>query len=62
MRYIRTPTGEVYKYDECEDFENDFCETIEVFFIAENQKKLAEELFEQTGILIADEKGGENDG
>lgn len=62
MRYIRTPTGEVFKYEDCEilkDFESDFCETTEVFFNAENQKELANEMFEQTGILVADVKGGE---
>ncbi len=62
MRYIRTPTGEVYKYEDCEDFESDFCETTEVFFNAENQREWADDLFKQTGILIADMKGGENDG
>ncbi len=59
MRYIRTPTGEVFKYEDCEDFESDFCENAEVFFNAENQKELANEMFEQTGILVADVKGGE---
>ncbi len=62
MRYIRTPTGEVFKYEDCEDFESDFCETTEVFFNVENQKELANEMFEQTGILVADVKGGENYG
>jgi len=62
MRYIRTPTGEVFKYEDCEDFEGDFCKNAKVFFNAENQKELANEMFEQTGILVADVKGGENDG
>jgi len=57
MRYIRTPTGEVFKYEDCADFESDFCETIEVFLNAENQKELTNEMFEQTGILVADMKG-----
>lgn len=62
MRYIRTPTGDIFKYEDCEDFESDFCENTEVFFNVESQKELAEELFKQTGILVADMKGGENDG
>ncbi len=59
MRYIRTPTGEVFKYEDCEDFESDSCETTGVFFNTEKQKELANEMFEQTGILVADAKGGE---
>lgn len=52
MRYIRTPTGDVFKYEDCEDFESDFCEITEVFFNTEKQKELANEMFEQTGILV----------
>lgn len=59
MRYIRTLTGEVFRYEDCEDFECDFCETTEVFFNAENQKELANEMFKQIRILVADVKGGE---
>lgn len=57
-RYIRTPKGEVFKYEDCDDFYDDFCETTEVFSYiedidnTENQQKLAEELFKQTGILV----------
>jgi len=57
MRYIRTPTGEIFKYKDCEDFESDFCETTEVFFNTKIQKELANEMFEQIGILVADVKG-----
>ncbi len=59
MIYIRTPTDEIFKYEDCKDFESDLCETTEVFFNVENQKELANEMFEQTGILVADVKGGE---
>lgn len=60
MRYIRTPTGDVFKFDDCEIFDNDFCDETGVFLNVENQKLLANELFEQTGILIGDVEGGEN--
>jgi len=62
MKYIRTPTGEVFQYNECEIFDDDFCEITEVFSNTEKQKELANEMFEQTGILVADVKGGENCG
>lgn len=60
MKYIRTPTGEVFEYDKCTIFDGDLND-LESFFSAENQKELAQELFEQTGILVANVKGGEND-
>ena len=62
MKYIRTPTGEMFQYDECEIFDDDFCNKSEVFFNAGNQEKLAKELFENTGILVGELKGGENTG
>lgn len=62
MKYIRTPTGETFLYSECEIFDDDFCNEPEVFFNAENQEALAEELFEKTGILVSGLKGGENIG
>lgn len=49
MKYIKTPYGDIFEYDECEIIETD-----------ENQKELANKLFEKTGILIANKKGGEN--
>ncbi|WP_373266754.1 hypothetical protein [Hungatella hathewayi] len=50
---IKTPVGVIYDLDECEliDDGHDFS--------INNQNRLAEELFEQTGILIAGEKGGD---
>lgn len=62
MKYIRTPTGEIFQYNECEIFDDDFCNKSEVFFNEENQEKLAKELFENTGILIGGLEGGENTG
>ncbi len=62
MKYIRTPTGKIFPYNECEIFDDDFCNKSEVFFNAENQEKLAKELFKNTGILIGELKGGENIG
>lgn len=62
MKYIRTPTGAIFKYDDCELFDDDFCNKSEVFFNTENQENLAKELFENIGILIGGAKGGENIG
>ncbi len=62
MKYIRTPTGEIFQYDECEIFDDALCEKSEVFFNAENQENLAKELFENTGILVGELEGGENTG
>lgn len=59
MKYIRTPTGEVYKKEECIEFDDDL-DNPEVFFNAENQEMLAKELFENMGILLGELKGGEN--
>lgn len=61
MKYIRTPTGEVFKKEECVEFDNAL-DNSEVSFNAGNQEKLAKELFESTGILIGKLKGGENTG
>lgn len=61
MKYIMTPTGEVYKKEECVEFDDDLYNS-EVFFNAENQGNLAKELFENTRILVGDLKGGENTG
>lgn len=58
MKYIRTPTGEIIKYDECDIFDDNYCEISE----AKNQEELSKELFENTGILIGELKGGENTG
>ena len=62
MKSIKTPTGEIFQYDECEIFDNDFCNKSEVFFNAKNQKELSKELFENTGILVGELEGGENTG
>lgn len=61
MKCIRTPTGETFLYNECEIFDDYLCEISE-FFNAANEEKLAKELFENTGILIGELKGGENTG
>jgi len=49
---IRTPDGMTYDLDECELIDEDDSNT-------NNQNKLAEEMFKQIGILIANEKGGD---
>lgn len=51
MRYIRTPTGDIFNFDDCEIFDED--ESL-------SQKELSDLLFEKTGILVSDAKGGEN--
>ena len=51
MRYIRTPTGYIFNFDDCEIFDEE--ESL-------SQKELSDLLFEKTGILVADAKGGEN--
>lgn len=60
MKFIKTPTGVVYKLDDCMTFDD--IDNSEVFFNAKNQEILAKELFENTGILIGELKGGENTG
>ena len=62
MKYIRTPTGDIFQYDECEIFDDDFYDKSEVFFNTENQKELSKELFKNTGILVGELEGGENTG
>ena len=57
MKYIETPLGDVFKYDECVIFEEDDSYDIELSI--DTQEELAKDLFEQTGILIAYGKGGE---
>lgn len=61
MKFIETPTGEIYKFDDCKVFADDL-DNAEAFFNAENQNNLAKELFENTGILVGELKGGENTG
>lgn len=46
---IKIPDGSIYDLEECEIIDEDEHE----------QSKLADELFEQTGILIANQKGGD---
>lgn len=62
MKLIKTPTGDVYKLDDCIIFDD--LDNSEVIFNEENQyqEMLAKELFENTGILVGDLKGGENTG
>lgn len=61
MKFIKTPTGDVYKLDDCRIFDDDL-DNSEVFFNGKNQEILAKELFENTGILVGELKGGENTG
>lgn len=61
MKFIETPIGEIYKFEDCKVFDSDLINS-EVFFNAENQEMLAKELFENTGILTGEWKGGENTG
>lgn len=61
MKYIRTPTGEIYKFDDCTIFDDDL-NNLNVFLNAGNQEMLARELFKSTGILVGELKGGENTG
>ena len=62
MKFIKTPTGDIYIFDDCMIFDD--LDNSEVFFNEENQDQemLAKELFENTGILVGDLKGGENTG
>lgn len=60
MKFIKTPTGDVYKLDDCMIFDD--LDNSEFFFNTENQEKLAKELFKNTGILVSELKGGENTG
>lgn len=60
MKYIRTPTGDVFYFDDCDIFDEDFCSEKVILSNVKKQKDLATELFKQTGILIAEMKGGEN--
>lgn len=61
MKFIKTPTGEIYNFEDCKVFDDDPTNS-EVFFNAENQEVLAKELFENTGILTGRREGGENTG
>lgn len=56
MNFIETPTGDIYRLDDCRIFDDDL--NTEVFFHAENQEDFAKELFENTGILTAIQGGG----
>lgn len=55
MKYIRTPLGEVFRYEDCVIFEDGSVEEL----FTDIQEELAKDLFKQTGILIAYGKGGE---
>lgn len=61
MKFIETPMGDVYKLDDCKIFVDDL-DNSEVFFNTGKQEKLAKELFENTGILVSELKGGDNTG
>ncbi len=50
MKYIKTPNGEFYPLSECELLDIDI--EIDISKEIENQKKLANELFLDTGILV----------
>lgn len=56
MKFIETPTGDVYKLDDCRIFDD--LDNSKVFFNAQNQSQeiLAKELFENAGILVGDLK------
>ena len=60
MKFIETPSGEIYKFDDCRIFDD--LNDLEVSFNSENQNNLANELFENTGILVGELKGGKNTG
>lgn len=60
--YLKTPTNKIYHLEDCELIDEKDLDNPEVFFNAENQEMLAKELFENTGILVGDLKGGENTG
>lgn len=62
MKFIKTPTGAIYKLDDCIIFDD--LDNSEVFFNDENQDQemLAKELFKNMGILVGNLKGGENTG
>ena len=60
--FLKAPNGEIYHFEDCEilkEFDDDFYDP-EVFFNTQNQDKLAKELFDSTGILVADMEGGDN--
>lgn len=57
--YLKTPTEQIYPLEDCEIVDDKDLKVQGVFFDAKNQKELSEELFQNTGILIADMKGGE---
>lgn len=56
MKFIKTPTGDVYKLDDCMIFDD--LDNSEVFFNTQNQEQemLAKELFKNTGILVGEFK------
>lgn len=62
--FLRTPTGETYNLENCKIKNEKDLDNSKVFFNAQNQDQeiLAKELFENTGILVGDLKGGENTG
>ncbi len=60
MTFIETPSGDIYKFDDCRIFDD--LNDLEVSFNAENQNNLTNELFENTRILVGELKGGENTG
>lgn len=51
MLLIKIPTGEIFAYTDCEIFEGKNMLS---------QKELAKILFSQSGILVAEIEGGEN--
>lgn len=59
MKFIETPLGEIFKYFDCKIFDEIIDES-ETLSIDEDQKELSKELFENTGILTGNMKGGDN--
>lgn len=53
---IKTPKGEICDLDECETYDDNFCEYKKNDPNTQSQKILAEELFKNTGILTGGEK------
>lgn len=51
MQLIETPDGSIYRLCDCHIFHSNDC--------SDTQKDLADDLFVQSGILVAYEKGGE---
>lgn len=60
--FLKTPTEQTYNLENCKLIDENDLDDSDVFFNAGNQEKLVKELFESTGILVGELKGGENTG